>query len=299
MGTNYMQFRALFVAILVLSMFTFLPNITFGETEWNIYKLSVKDQVFKIPYKITNADITKIEIYPDFTGVLVTIKSDPKNDGTMEITLPRNLLDARTPDGRDDRFTVLVNGGELGGDREPQELVKSPCFRNILIKFPAGTKEIEVIVTRIPEIPRSTQSTVAAVYVTTDKSNYQPKEIIKIAGCTSLALDDKQVTLQLIDPEGNINPLTSLSPDINGSFSASVVIGYDIGYQLPSNSTKPAMNGAYIVKATYAGHTATSSFVVPEFPVNLMMMTAIALGVSVVLRVICSKVFLQKVEYVI
>ena len=45
-----------------------------------------------------------------------------------------------------------------------------------------------------------------------------------------------------------------------------------------------AINGTYTIMATYAGQSATSSFVVPEFPVNLMLIARV--GVMAALAVL-------------
>lgn len=234
-----------------------IPN---AEIICKIYKLSHESQVFKIPYKITNGEIKNIRGESAFAQMIVDIESDPINDGVIEITIPRNLVDT-TIDHIDDDFIVLLDDQET----MYEEVSKSPCFRTVSIKFPAGSKEVEVIGVTTGIGP---WTVVPPVYVTTNKNNYLVGEDIKISGCTSLALDDKEVILEVLNPDGEIYQTISVTPNRDGSFSASLRAAGEL-----------AVTGAYTVKATYAGYT-----YVPEFPVLAMIVFAIAVSLVVALR---------------
>lgn len=143
-----------------------------------------------------------------------------------------------------------------------------------MIKFYKGSEEIEVIATGTMT-PEPIITDVPPVYVTTDKHNLEVGEVLKILGCTDLSLNDSKVVLEVLNPEGKIYRTTSAILNADGSFSRYLAVEGEL-----------AINGTYIVKATYAGQTSTSSFVIPEFPVNLMVMTAVGLiGMLIAMRV--------------
>lgn len=267
-----MQYRAvMLLGILALSIFTFLQSPAVAEDEWKIYKLTHDGQVFKIPYKITNGELQKIEQDPDFYSMTVYIESGA-NDGTIEITVPRNLFDSKI-DHQDDDFIVLVGIREGVTHEEVEyEEVKSPCFRTLSVKFPAGYKRIEIIGSGTGYSPTGTA--VPPVYVATDKNNYEVGEDIKISGCTSLALDDKEVILELLNPEGRPYRTVSVAPNMDGSFLTTLVV-----------EGEEAINGTYTAKATYAGQTATSTFVIPEFQLLSLIIFASAISFILATRI--------------
>ncbi len=254
-----------FLAILVIfgASLSMIEDPVIAEESWKIYKLELEDQVFKIPYSITNANLRGIEADPDFTSIVISF-SESKKSGTLEIVIPRNLIDARTDGGSgdDDDFIVLVDGEE----ETSEETNKSPCFRTLLIPVPGGAEEIEIIATSIYGIP----TRVLPIYLATDNNAYQEGEVITISGCTNLTLDDKIIDIDIVNPEGKIYRAASIAPKIDGSFLTSTVAKGD-----------RAINGTYAVRATYAGQSVSSSFVVPEF--SLSNVLVLIFGISLVM----------------
>src|SRR3972149_4827632 len=66
---------------------------------------------------------------------------DSKNDGYFEITIPRNLLDAKIGD-RSDRFVVIADRYEV-----PYTEITNDFDRTVRVEFNEGTKLIKIIVT--------------------------------------------------------------------------------------------------------------------------------------------------------
>ncbi len=229
--------------------------------EWKIYKAKAEGQVFKIPYRFTNGNLREIEVDSDFSSIIVWIESH--NDGAIELTIPRNLNDPRFDDGSDE-FIVLVDGEE----EKYEEVNNSACFRTLLIPIPGGAEELEFIGPAfIGGMPvAGMASKVPPVSFTTDKLDYVRGESIKVSGCTNLALDDKEVLLEILDNEGRVYQTVSVSPNRDGSFSAELVV-----------EGEPAASDRYTIQATYAGYTA-----IPEFPVNLMAIAVVGLTAAVV-----------------
>ncbi len=260
------------LAVLTLLMFTFLPNNAIAEGEWQVYKVNYNGQVFKIPYKITYGELSAIKIDKDFSAILVYIKSDPKNDSAMEITIPRNLIDAKTYGEREEIFTILLDGSELSYNKDYKQIGKSPCFRTLSIPFHSGASEIEIIASQVPESPPQVTD-VPAIHIVTSKNNYDVGETIAVSGCTNLALDDKELILEVLNPQGQIYKTVSVAPNIDGTFSTSFPVEGGL-----------ATNETYTVKATYAGHSATNSFIVPEFPIFSLIVFACATSLILAMR---------------
>ncbi len=82
------------------------------------------------------------------------------------------------------------------------------------------------------------------------------------------------MNIQILNPRGEVYETVSATPKINGQFSTSVVV-----------EGEHAINGTYTARATYAGETGTSTFVVPEFPMS-MIIFGIAVSFIFVTRLI-------------
>ena len=80
---------------------------------------------------------------PQENALLISI--DAVDDGMLEITLPRDLVDSQTVDGDDSEFFVLV-AGEVA---EYEEMTADEASRTLSMEFAVGTEEIEVIGTSV------------------------------------------------------------------------------------------------------------------------------------------------------
>jgi len=252
------------ISILAISNIAFL---SFAESEWQTQKIVVEDQTFKVPYKITNGEVLGMESTLGLGGLRIHIKSDEHNNGKIEVLVPRNLLDAKKPanlspddmlagktvnreDLEDDELFILADGEEI---KSYTEIGGSPCFRSLSINFPAGSKEIEIIGGLLIGLQGPPITPVKPVNVVNPKDNYEPGEPITISGCTDLALYDEKLTLEVLNPKGELYKTMFVIPKIDGTFSTSFTI----------DNAEP--EGTYITNVTYAGKSTITSFVVPEF----------------------------------
>ena len=90
---------------LVFSIFIFLSfPLSYAADEG-----TVSVESFAVEYKIENGILDTIFLDPDFIELILTM--DTTSDGTVEITIPRSLLDSKF-DSTDDVFFVLVDGFE-------------------------------------------------------------------------------------------------------------------------------------------------------------------------------------------
>ena len=109
--------------------------------------------------------------------------------------------------------------------------------------------------------------------IATDKNNYDVGETITVSGRTCHVLD-KGVTIEILNPEGELYKTISATPNINGQFSASLVVEGEHG-----------INGTYIARTTDGMQTSSPTFVVPEFPVTIIIF-ATAVSLTLATRII-------------
>ncbi len=271
-----MHWRALALfMVLTVSVFSTVHSIAVAEEEWKVYKITIEDDKgsadFKIPYKITNGEVK------DMTGdrilgmLLVHVETDPVHNATAELTVPRNLVDSKVfVEGRlfDVDLLVSVNGENV----KSEEINTSPCFRTVSFDLPAGATQIFVsgVTAFVPEKDDeqdSEEDGFPSIYISTDKDNYKQGELITISGCTSLDLDDKNLVLEVINPEGQVFRTVLVTPNGDGSFSTKLTVEGELG-----------IDGTYTARATYAGETESSTFVVPEFPLAALLAFAVAVS---------------------
>ncbi len=93
---------------------------------------------FDIDYNIENGVLDTIFLDPDFVELILTM--DTLSDGTVEITIPRSLLDAKF-DTFDDEFFILVDGFET----DYAETDSTPEYRTLVIPFFGGDSVIDII----------------------------------------------------------------------------------------------------------------------------------------------------------
>ncbi|HEY4680159.1 MAG TPA: PEFG-CTERM sorting domain-containing protein [Nitrosarchaeum sp.] len=107
-------------------------------------KMAVTGTDFMVNYKITGGKL--VSITPDVEAHSLIIAMTASQDGSLVITLPRSLIDAKMGD-QDDTFFVLVDGEEVDFEE-----TATSTDRTLTIQFPAGAEEIEIIGTVvIPE----------------------------------------------------------------------------------------------------------------------------------------------------
>ena len=100
-------------------------------------KMAVTGTDFMVNYKITGGKL--VSITPDVEAHSLIIAMTASQDGSLVITLPRSLIDAKMGD-QDDTFFVLVDGEEVDFEE-----ITTSTDRTLTIQFPAGAEEIEII----------------------------------------------------------------------------------------------------------------------------------------------------------
>ena len=107
--------------------------------------VTVEDSTDLISYEITNGKIINIMTDMDAKSLLIDIEA--WDDGSITLTIPRSVLDAKINDGGDDEFFVLLDGEEVDFEE-----ITTSTDRTLTIEFSPGTEQIEIIGTFvIPE----------------------------------------------------------------------------------------------------------------------------------------------------
>ncbi len=100
---------------------------------------------FDVVYVIRGGTVKDIIVDEKFLELIVLIETE--TSGTITLDLPRSAIDAKTNDGKDDSWIVLIDGMETNYKEETQTE-----SRIITINFEEGDSDIEIIGTFvIPE----------------------------------------------------------------------------------------------------------------------------------------------------
>ena len=96
-----------------------------------------------VSYDIENGEVIDVDIDVDFVELIVDFVA--LDDGLIEITIPRGLLDAKLGENEDDIFFVIVDGFET----EYIEIESSSGTRTIVVPFFEGDEQVEIIGTDV------------------------------------------------------------------------------------------------------------------------------------------------------
>ncbi|MDE1844535.1 MAG: fibronectin type III domain-containing protein [Thaumarchaeota archaeon] len=100
-----------------------------------------------ISYEITGGQILGISVNPETFSLNINLKDD--SPGTLSVTIPRDMVDAKKLDGTDDTY-IVTDDRSLAKFNE----TKTGSYRMLLIPFPANTSKISIYgTTAVPEFP--------------------------------------------------------------------------------------------------------------------------------------------------
>ena len=112
-------------------------------------------QIFNVPYTIFGGSVMKMSV--DTSSHSLTVSVSSVNYGTITLSLPRTLLDAKTSNGMDAPFTVLIDGTKTIAQKDQG----TTNDRTLTIQFLQGTKDIQIIGTSVASENNSTINTSA------------------------------------------------------------------------------------------------------------------------------------------
>ncbi len=120
------------------TIFTTFTIIVLLNGFLSIYGATIFLEDYSVEYEIDGGSVIFIDLDSDFIELIVYI--DATEDGILQISIPRALLDAKF-DELDDVFFVIVDGL----DTEYVEITNGQDSRTLLIPFFVGETQIEII----------------------------------------------------------------------------------------------------------------------------------------------------------
>src|SRR5919112_2109619 len=120
-------------------------NATGGRTitASNTFDLTIDNQRYPLKYNITGGEVTSITADPAQATFLINIAS--REDGTLAIELPRNVIDSKSQGNTDEEYAVFVDDQP----KDFEEISNNNEVRTLEIGFENGAEKIEIAGTHI------------------------------------------------------------------------------------------------------------------------------------------------------
>lgn len=110
---------------------------------FNILNITVGANTYPITYNITGGKVNNITAIQQNSTLVVNLSTN--DDGTLTIQLPRNIIDSKGPQNKDEDYLVFVDSIHT----EAEEATSNNQTRAISIDFENGAEQIEFAGTRI------------------------------------------------------------------------------------------------------------------------------------------------------
>lgn len=135
--------------VLSLLLFTFVfgsyefSSISYAQSN-NSYVVAPpgSQKTYTVSYSINNGTVNDMSV--DTQNLSLNVSMQTTGDGTLTLTLQRELIDAKI-NGQDDQFFVLADGQNT----DFQESQTTDTERTLTIPYTDGTEQIEVIGTQV------------------------------------------------------------------------------------------------------------------------------------------------------
>src|SRR5919112_432281 len=112
-------------------------------TASNTFDLTIDNQRYPLKYNITGGEVTSITADPAQATFLINIAS--REDGTLAIELPRNVIDSKSQGNTDEEYAVFVDDQP----KDFEEISNNNEVRTLEIGFENGAEKIEIAGTHI------------------------------------------------------------------------------------------------------------------------------------------------------
>ena len=137
------------VAAVLLSTVAIIDSnaieIAFAQTisDANTFDLTIDNQRYPLKYNITGGEVTSITADPAQATFLINIAS--REDGTLTIELPRNVIDSKSQGNTDEEYAVFIDDQP----KDFEEISNNNEVRTLEIGFENGAEKIEIAGTHI------------------------------------------------------------------------------------------------------------------------------------------------------
>jgi hypothetical protein len=160
------------------------------------FDLKVGNQSFPLRYQVNGANINNISADKDNTSILIALS--PNTDGTLNIELPRSVIDSKGQGNVDEDYIVFADGQQISAE----QTLTNNQLRTLSIDFENGVEEIEVQGTLV--LP--TLSSVS----TSPKSSGQGQEQDEQSSTFELKIDDSIHPIKYNLTGGKISNMTAM-----------------------------------------------------------------------------------------
>ena len=123
--------------------FSYTPKSESTATNDNFEVDAGSYGTFDVEYTIKGGTLENMEV--DSNNFAITIKIKSADEGTITLDLPREFIDAKKQDGKDEVFIVLIDSIET----TYEELDSTQIQRTVTINFEEGDSTIDIIGTHV------------------------------------------------------------------------------------------------------------------------------------------------------
>jgi hypothetical protein len=134
--------RQLKLTLPLLLILTVSFASVFADSSGDLSVISGK--TYQIHFEAKDSQVQSVQVNKESQSLVFSVQATSQN-ATLQLTLPRELIDATKNDGTDDNFIVLVDG-VFAAETESNS---STLSRTILIPLTSDSKEVEIIGTHL------------------------------------------------------------------------------------------------------------------------------------------------------
>ena len=186
------------------------------------FDLKVGNQSFPLRYHVNGANINNISANKDNTSILIALS--PSTDGTLNIELPRSVIDSKAQGNVDEDYVVFADGQQISAE----QTLTNNQLRTLSIDFENGVEEIEVQGTQV--LP--TLSSVS----TSPKSSVQVQEQDQRSSSTfELKIDGGIHPIKYNSTGGKISNMTAMRENSTLVLDITTNDNGNITIELPRN----------------------------------------------------------------
>jgi hypothetical protein len=114
-----------------------------GQRSNSTFELKIDDSIHPIKYNLTGGKISNMTAMRQNSTLILDITTN--DDGNITIELPRNIIDSKNPENRDEDYVVFADGQHIGAE----QTITNNRLRTLAIDFEKGVNQIEIAGTRI------------------------------------------------------------------------------------------------------------------------------------------------------
>jgi len=122
---------------------TFEFNTSILQISKGNFRVEYSGKVFNVEASLSNGSIRDFEVDKQFASLIIFVNTK-ENNGIFEVTLQRDLIDAKS-DSADDTFIIFIDGNNT----TVSEKTSTATHRTLVVGIPGGTEEIEIIGTKV------------------------------------------------------------------------------------------------------------------------------------------------------